>query len=85
MNFCKDCKSVFEDDEVEEIRQPHPYGDTIAYETFGVCPNCKSSNFNETDDALAEAYSNVWKKLFETVSNLNSIINKLENLLKGRW
>lgn len=45
MYICKDCGEVFEDcDTYEEAR---PYGMGYAYETFAICPYCKSDDFVE--------------------------------------
>lgn len=44
MLLCIDCRNVFDDDELEVVYEKHPYGDYYAYEAWGVCPRCGSSN-----------------------------------------
>jgi hypothetical protein len=45
MFICLDCGEDFYD--FDTYDDPRPYGEQTVYETFAVCPNCKSDNFSE--------------------------------------
>lgn len=46
-----DCRRSFDGDDAETRYEPHPYGDSVAYERYSVCPYCGSAEWIEAFDA----------------------------------
>ena len=69
MYICEDCGSVF--DEPKIVYERHPYGMGYATEAFGICPHCKSSNFDTAkrcsrcDEYVAELHDELCDICYE--------------------
>lgn len=50
MYICNDCGEVFSDHKI--VKDPRPYGMSVAYEEFGVCPHCNSDDWSEAEQCV---------------------------------